>query len=523
MKKCIAALLALTMLFALCACGGSKEKAATAQAAPTELHIVPANVTTNLDIMSNTSDEASLVVSGSVFEQLVSADAAYSPVAELCTGWDVNEDSTEYVYHLREGVKFHNGETMTAEDVVASMNRWIDSVETAAQFTGGAHFEKVDDATVKISMAAPCAYLNNLMASYANRPIIVPKSSIDKIGESGLLTEYIGTGPYKVAEIKEDQYIRLEKFADYTPYGTQGDFSGWAGYKNAGIETVIFDLVNDESTIISGLQTGLYHACSGVGYDSYDLFEESEDFNVTMASAEMPMLIFNKREGLAADAAFRRGINAALNCDEILYGAYGSRDFYTLNSSYMFPSQGLWFTEAGSEYYNQGNGQKAVELLTEAGYDFTEPFKLLVASDSPDFYNMAVVVKAQLEAAGIPCELLTYDWSTFVEIRNNESDKYNAFITSFSPKTVPTMNLYLSTGWAGWCTDEHIQSELSAINLSGSAEEGARIWTALQQYMWEDNMPVVNFGIQKSFMISSKTVQGLGFQERIVYVNATLG
>lgn len=521
MKKLIATLLALTMVFALCACGAESKPAQSASTpAAKELHIVPDNIATNLDIVNNTSDEASLVVSGSVFEQLVSANAEYQPVAELCTGWDVNADSTEYVYHLREGVKFHNGAEMTADDVVASMNRWIDNVETAAQFTNGAHFEKVDDYTVKICMDVPCAYLNNLMATYANRPIIVPKASIDAIGDSGLLTEFIGTGPYKLAELKEDQYIRLEKFADYAPYGTQGDFSGWAGYKNAYIDTIIFDLVSDESTTISGLQTGQFHACSGIGYDSFDLFEADDSFDVTMASAEMPMMIFNKKAGLATDSAFRRGINAALNCDEILYGAYGSRDFYTLNSSYMFPSQGLWFTEAGKEYYNQGNGAKAVDILTEAGYDFEEPFKLLVASDSPDFYNMAVVVKDQLEAAGIPCELMTYDWSTFVEIRNNEPEKYNAFITSFSPKTVPTMNLYLSTGWAGWCTDERIQDDLKAINLSTSPAEGVGIWTALQQYMWEDNMPVVNFGIQKSFMISSKTVEGLGYMERIVYVNA---
>ncbi|MCQ2439732.1 MAG: ABC transporter substrate-binding protein [Oscillospiraceae bacterium] len=522
MKRCISIVLALIMAFSLCACGGSSEKNDTPAAeASRVLHLVPANVTTNLDIMSNTSDEASLVVSGSVFEQLVSADADYKPVPELCTGWDVNDDSTEYVYHLREGVKFHNGETMTAEDVVASMNRWIDGVETAASFTGGAHFEKVDDATVRIVMEQPCAYLNNLMASYANRPIIVPKSCIDSIGDTGLLTEFIGTGPYKLAEIKEDQYIRLEKNPDYVPYGTPGDFSGWAGYKSAPIETVVFDLVGDESTIISGLQTGLYNACSGIGYDSFELFADNDDFDVTTSAAEMPMMIFNKKAGLASDPAFRRGINAALNSDEMLYGAYGSRDFYTLCSSYMFPSQELWYTEAGSEFYNQADAAKAKELLTEAGYDFTEPFKLLVASDSADFYNMAVVVKAQLEAAGIPCELMTYDWSTFVEIRNNEPEKYNAFITSFSPKTVPSMNLYLSTGWAGWCTDERIQNDLTAINLSTNSEEGAAIWEALQEYMWSENVPVVNFGIQKSFMINTADVENLGYMERIVYVNAS--
>ena len=143
-----------------------------------------------------------------------------------------------------------------------------------------------------------------------------------------------------------------------------------------------------------------------------------------------------------------------------------------------------------------------------------------MASDSADFYNMAVVIKSQLDAAGIPCEILTYDWSTFVQIRNNEPENYNAFITSFSPKTVPSMNLYLSSGWAGWCTDEHIQTELQRINASINMEEGVAIWRDLQEYMWSDYMPVVNLGIQNVFMISSAEVQDLGYFERITYVNA---
>ena len=522
MKRLIPILLALSLLFSLTACGGGKAEASPEAAEkPSELHLVQTNVTTNLDVLMNTSDDASLVVSGSVFEQLLTMNGDYVPTAELCTGWDVNEDSTEYVYHLREGVKFHNGETMTADDVVASMNRWVDNVDTARDFTGGAHFEKVDDLTVKISMETPCPYLNNLIAGYANRAIIVPASVIANIDESGIMTEYIGTGPYKLGEIKEDQYIRLEKFADYAPYGTDGDFSGWVGYKHAYIDTVIFDLVSDENTTIAGLQTGLYHGASNIGYDSFELFDTDDNFYTVTADAQMPMMIFNKAEGLAADAAFRRGIAAAISCDEVLFAAYGSKDFYELCSSYMFPSQAAWYTEAGSEYYNQGNGEKAVELLKEAGYDFTTPFKILVASDSPDFYNMAVVIKGQLDKAGIPCELLTYDWSTFVEIRNNEPENYNAFITAFSPKTVPSMNLYLSSGWAGWCTDEHIQTELARINVATSAEEGSAIWRDLQQYMWEDNMPVVNFGIQKIFMIASAQVKGMELFERMVYVNAS--
>ena len=487
-----------------------------------EIHIVIDSNPSSLDIAVTTEDVAANVAQGTIFEQLVAIDDQYMPVPELAEKVDISDDTTEYTYHLRQGVKFHNGEEMKADDVVASMNRWIEAASNAQAMVGDARFEKVDDYTVKIKMAAPCAYLNELIAGLGNRAAIMPKSVIDAADpDTGLVKEYIGTGPYMLDEWEQDQYIKLVKFEDYQPYGTDGDYSAWVGYKHAYTPTVYYDIVVDSSTVIAGLQTGEYDAAFDINYDNIDMFRNDENFKVEQTLGEEAMLIFNKKEGMATDEKIRQAVQAALNCDDIMMAAYSRPEFYELYGSYMFKEQSDWYTEEGSEYFNENNPERAKQLYDESEYS-GETFKVLVASDSPDFFSMAVVVQNQLEAAGIPCELLTYDWSTFVDIRNNEPDQYNAFITSFAPKVIPTMNLYLSSDWAGWCTDERIQEGLVSINTDTSKDNAVATWVDLQKYMLETSVPVVKFGSTIRFMVCKSGFDGLGFFERPLVVNARL-
>lgn len=487
-----------------------------------EIHVVISSSPSHLDIVMTTEDVAAAVAQGTIFEQLVALSEQYTAVPELAESVDVNEDTTEYVYHLRQGVKFHNGEEMKADDVVASMNRWIEAASNAQAMVGDARFEKVDDYTVKISMAAPCAYLNELIAGLGNRAAIMPKSVIDAADpQTGIVKEYIGTGPYKLDSWEPDQYLKLVKFDEYTPYGTDGDYSGWVGYKHAYTPTIYYDIVTDPGTVTAGLQTGEYDVAIDINYDNLPMFQGSDDFKVVQTLGEESMLIFNKKEGLGADGKIRQAVQAAIGCDDVMLAAYSNPEFYELYSSYMFKEQSDWYTEEGSEYFNQKNPEHAKELLAEAGYN-GEPFKLLVASDSQDFYKMAVVVKSQLEAAGMTCELLTYDWSTFVGIRNNEPDQYSAFITSFSPKVMPTMNLYLSSSWAGWCEDETIVEGLASINTDTSKENAVKTWTDLQKYMYETSVPVVKFGSNYRFMVCKPGFEEIGFFERPLIINARL-
>jgi peptide/nickel transport system substrate-binding protein len=539
MKRTLACLMAgLLSLSCLVGCGGSAstdstatttaetttetttETTETAAATPTVLNIALNGEPSNLDIAMNTDDLASEVTYGSVFEQLVALNGENEVVCELAESYTISDDATVYTYTLRQGVKFHNGEEMTAEDVVASMNRWIDNTENANNLVGGAHFYVVDDYTVEITMETGTLYLNEMIGGLGQHAAIMPASVINAVGEGELVGEYIGTGPYKLDEWKADQYIHLVKNDDYAPYGTEGDYSGWAGYKTAYYEDVYFYFPGDTATIVNGLQTGEFDITAGLSGDDYATFDGNDDFTIFTDESEMPMLIFNKSEGVASNPLVRQAIQALINCDDVLYASMGNADFYNEYSSYMFESSANWYTEAGSEYYNQNDPDRALELFEEAGWTEDDTFRILVRSDSTDFYIQAQVIQEELRSIGINCELVTLDASTYSDTRNNHPEEWDAFITSFGPKVLPNMNLFLSASWAGWCTDERIQSDLAAIAAETDLATAQQIWSDLQQYMYEEAVPVVKFGTTQLWGVSTSNITGACAKERLVWVNA---
>ena len=124
----------------------------------------------------------------------------------LAESYEVSDDGMVYTFKLRQGVKFHNGEEMKADDVVASMNRWLELSAKANTLIGGSVFEEVDDYTVKMTANQASSDIIMILASPIQFAAIYPKEVVESASEEGI-KEYIGTGPYKLAEWKQDQYV----------------------------------------------------------------------------------------------------------------------------------------------------------------------------------------------------------------------------------------------------------------------------------------------------------------------------
>jgi peptide/nickel transport system substrate-binding protein len=500
----IQALLTAVLLLPGAVFAGAQKDAGAAQSAyRDDLRIAVSAAPETLDIAFSSSAVAQQMTKGAIYENLVYIKSDYSIGLELAESFTVNADSSVYTYKLRRGVKFHNGQELKADDAVASLNRWLKLYGSAV--TEGASFVKVDDYTITINLGHPMLYLNELIATAENNCIIVPKSIADAAGTDKPITEYIGTGPYKFTEWATDRYVLLSKFDDYIPYGTKGEYSGWGGYKEALSPKVYYYFSSDDNTRIAGLQTGEYDV-AGIPVANYGLFENNARFTIHQLEGGDHALVFNKRQGIASNPKFRQALQAAVNNEDILLAAYSNKAFFTIDSSYIIPSDSEWYTKAGGEYYNVHNADTVRRLLQEAHYN-GEPFRLLTSNTYAAFYNEAIVIEQQLKQLGINVELIVQDWATYFSTRSDPG-KWDAFITGFDITVLPPFILYLSPSWAGYADDPVLQNGLSEIATATDKKSVISKWVELQRYCLAEYVPVLKFGNSKGVSVSTSKVEG---------------
>src|SRR3989449_11329099 len=156
------------------------------------------------------------VLTNHVYEGLYSLDSSNRPIPMLAEGHTVSKDGLVYSFKLRQGIKFHNGKEMTSEDVVASLGRWgKQSIYGKALFAQVSELKAVDKYTVELRLKEKSAIVLISLAVPNNFGAIYPKEIAEKFPPEQKATEWIGTGPFKLAEWKPDQYIRMVRFDDY--------------------------------------------------------------------------------------------------------------------------------------------------------------------------------------------------------------------------------------------------------------------------------------------------------------------
>lgn len=462
---------------------------------------------------SLTQSQVTFGVAGNIFEQLYTMNAEYIPTPELAESVEVSEDGLEYVFTLRQGVKFHNAKEMTADDVVASMNRWLNVNGRAKSLLEGANFEKIDDYTVKLTVARATSDVMIILSTRSLFPTIMPQEVIEAASPEGV-NEYIGTGPYKLEEWKQDQYIHLVRFDDYSALDSEP--SGFSGRKEAATENIYYFFVSDHATRIAGIKTGEYDVAESVPLENYE--ELSTEEGVTLYSKPSGSLnaFFNTTEGLLSDIKIRQAILAALDMNEVMLVSYASPEHFTLDPGYMNINQPQWAVKAGEDYYNQANPEKAKKLLEEAGYN-GETVTLLTTKDYQEMYAATIVIQEQLRQIGMNAEVSNFDFPTFMETKNDRS-KWDIFITSNGYNIIPPQILAVNPDWAGFSEPE-LATYLAAIREASSDEESQEQWANLQQFMYEFGSST-SLGHYNSSMATTDKVEDFVFFDQPIYWNA---
>jgi peptide/nickel transport system substrate-binding protein len=149
-----------------------------------------------------TTNNATSDVDRHIFETLFTINARYEPVPELVQSYTLSDDRKTYTFVLRDGIHFHDGQLLTADDVVASMNRWL-TVSTQGKANLPCAVQQSGRQDRQLYPACPSLITLNVLADVKNIAAIMPKRIIDEANSSKKpVTELIGTGPYKLAEFK---------------------------------------------------------------------------------------------------------------------------------------------------------------------------------------------------------------------------------------------------------------------------------------------------------------------------------
>lgn len=440
-------------------------------------------------------------VSIHIYEGLLTVNGDMEIVPMLAESYKESEDGKQITFNLRQGIKFHNGKDMKAEDVVASLNRWQKMSTQAKNYISDVTFEEVDEYTVVANVPNPSIMTLAVIASYNQFPAIMPKEVVEAVGEDRI-EEVIGTGPYKLEEFRQDQYVHITKYDEYQ--AREEAPGGLAGEKKAQVKDLYFHIVPDISTRIAGIQSGEYDVATSIPHDSVDQLEQADNIDIQITRTPWDDAVLNKK-GKFQDIKLRQAVNAALDKEALLLAAYGNEEYFELNHSLVPAEQTDWLSDAGKDIYETYDPELAKQLLDEAGYD-GEEIILLSSQERKYLYDMSVVAQEQLKNIGMNVKLENTDWATFITDIGDEN-AWDMYLGTLGYNPVITEALFWNPNWYGWHDSEEMNEVVEDVLRAGTVENAAQYTDDLHQVFY-DYLPVIKIGDGSQLIATNSNLDG---------------
>lgn len=440
-----------------------------------------------LDPMASTADLVGTIMQH-VYETLYTFDAKWNVVPMLAEAAPkISADGKVYTIALRKDVQLHNGRALTADDVVASLQRWVEQAPRGkAVGKQLAHIQAKGPGTVEIALTSPYAPLLAQLALPSGMAAIMAKEAI-----ATPLKEFVGTGPYKFKERRPDQYLLLERFDKYA--ARKEPASGYGGKREALIAELRFVPVPNANTRVEGALAGQYDFADLLPTEALSRLEKAAGKTVPVLTESFgfPYLVLNTKEGVMASQPLRQALQTALGEGEMLAAGFGDTRFFTVEGNH-FPKGSPFYSTAGTEQYNQRNAAKVKDLAAKAGYK-GEPIRVLTSRQYDFHYNMSLLMAEQLKRAGFKAELNVVDWATLVQ-RRNDAKLWDIYVTHSGQFPEPMLSPpQLGDGAPGWWDTPAKQAALTAFNAEPDAAKRGALWGKVQQTVYNE-VPYIHVG-----------------------------
>lgn len=378
-------MLVLTMLaVALCGCGGDKTGDSSSQITIG----IPQDLEDSLDphkaVAAGTKE-----ILFNIFEGLMKADSDGNLNPAVAESYTISEDGLTYTFTLRDGVKFHNGETVTADDVLYCIQRNADDGTGNALITAFLNIEDYyadgNDIIIKLKAADPDFLQYMTMA-------IIPKDNEDPD------TNPIGTGPYKYVSRSAQENVVLEAFDDY-----------WG--EKAYIKNVTLKICSNADTIATELLGGSIDMYCRITSAQVAQLQGS-DMNVLEGTMNLVQAMYlNNAVAPFDDVRVRQALCYAVDPQEIIDLAFDGNG--TEIGSSMFPAFGKYYIDETKDTYTV-DYDKAKELLAEAGYPDGFSFTIKVPSNYQPHIDTAQVIVEQLKNIGVTATIELIEWDSWL-------------------------------------------------------------------------------------------------------------
>jgi peptide/nickel transport system substrate-binding protein len=515
-KKAVSAILGLTLCAGMCACNqtqpgtsasGEPDASGAVEASGADADtdaVYGGEAVVGITQEPSSFDPHTAVAAGdkelifNIYEGLYKFDSTGTLNPCLATDCEISEDSSVYTFTIREGVTFHNGDTLDADDVVYSLKRaagLLDSQDGTALVTELdciKDVEKSDDGKVVVTLESG----NSELLSYFTTGIIPD-------GYDNCEAAPVGTGPFMFDSYTIGENVTLVKNPNYWQDGLPY------------LDTVTFKICADMDSGLLELQNGnidIFPYLDSIRAEQLDTTQFTIESN---GSNMVQIFALNNAVAPLDDARVREAINLAINREDIIEVTMGGAGVELTTA--MSPAMGSYYDTSLDGTYSQ-NIDEAKALLAEAGYPDGFELTVTVPSNYLVHVNTAVELASELSAVGIDLEIEQVDWATWLEsvYTNREYESTVICLTSdYAPYDV--LQRYASDSSDNFInySNSEVDELLAEIPTLADTEAKTELYHQILNILVEDNASCY---IQDPTTLTAVSVRLTGYSVYPMYV-----
>jgi peptide/nickel transport system substrate-binding protein len=403
-----------------------------------------------------------------IYDTLFAIDANLQVKPQMVDKWQTSDDGLTWTFTLRDGLEWHDGTPVTAEDCIASLKRWSARDSMGQKLMPSiAEYKVVDPKTFQIVLKQK---FGPLLEALGKPSVVTPFMTPKNMAETDPFKQSdntIGSGPFifKKDEWKPGEKLVFVKNPKYKPRPEPP--SGLAGGKVVNVDRVEWLWIPDSATQLNALLNSEVDFLETADYDHLGVLEKDKNVRLNVGrTSQQYVFRMNWMQPPFNNVKIRRAAAVALSQEEFLQANVGDKRYYKPCKA-LFTCDTLLATTAGMDDILNGASAKAKQMLQEAGYDGT----VVVMPQPTDLgviRQLAPVAKAQLEKAGFKVEIQPMDWQSMVaRLIGNKGPPsqggWNAFGTSWTqldilnPLTTPNLAANCEKARAGWPCDAELE------------------------------------------------------------------